>query len=119
MATTFIPRIYLSNTNGLPLIVDNFNLLVVHRVANSAGLQQHVVVREALEGHRAGLSHAIGDDEVFHTKLVNDGFAKLLRAGGSCHQASVQGGQLSLFPPGQSDVVLIASDFVHDSRCVL
>ena len=92
---------YLSHANSPPIMVDHFHLLVVHGIANGAGLEQHVVVGEALEGDRAGLSHAVGNNKVLHAKLVNDGLAKLLRARSSCHQASVQAWERGLFLPDQ------------------
>ncbi|MDT4813635.1 hypothetical protein FQZ97_466250 [compost metagenome] len=76
--------------------VDDLAFQVRLGAADGGHAQFQLVVRAGLQGHRAGLGHAVGDLHFAHVHLVDHPAHHFDRAGGAGHDAGAQAGQVEL-----------------------
>ena len=76
--------------------VDDLDLQVRHHAADGRHALVHRVVDAALERHRRGLGHAVGDRHLGHVHLAVDALHDLDRAGRAGHDAAAQTAQVEV-----------------------
>ena len=90
--------------DDMALRIDQLHLKMRVDAAHGRDAPRDRIVGSALEAHRAGLGHAVGDGHVPHVHLVHDAAHHLDRAGRARHDARAQGGEVGRGEAGMAEL---------------